>query len=227
MDAPSWESDDEPKESFEKRREEQPLSTLVKLTPRDRLHFMWHPSDQCEGGGNIQRGMISDPTPSIRQTPASASFVFCNFVGTWLGGTTLLWEYHPGTIGLPPAVPAKWFCSDVAAEWVSGVALLVIATLFTDYREWLDAEGHDVDGVRAPAISSHMPKGRRLGEGVQQRTFFSSGGLLQHSQMGLGPDDHFAAARDIFCFAAGNVVLLYVSAFSFLCTAGCPSQMSR
>ena len=42
-------------------------SIPVVLNPRDLLHFVWHPRDQCEIGGGIQRDMISEASPSIRQ----------------------------------------------------------------------------------------------------------------------------------------------------------------
>ena len=47
-------------------------------------------------------------------------------------------------------------------------------------------------------ISSRAPRGPRLaGEGVQHGTLFRSGGPPQLLQVGLGSDEHFAAARHL------------------------------
>ena len=67
MDASRWNTDGEPKESVGKKRGELPPSIPVVLTLGGRLDPMWHPSDQCEMRGGIQRGMISEATPSICQ----------------------------------------------------------------------------------------------------------------------------------------------------------------
>ena len=49
-------------------REEQPPPPIpVVLRPRDRLHSMWHPSDQCEMCCSIQQTIISEATPDIRR----------------------------------------------------------------------------------------------------------------------------------------------------------------
>ena len=50
-----------------KERTELPPSITVVLNPRNRVHSSWYPSDQCEMGGGIQRGMISEATTGIRQ----------------------------------------------------------------------------------------------------------------------------------------------------------------
>ena len=42
-------------------------------------------------------------------------FDLCNVAGTWLGDATQPWRYHPKAFGLPAAVLAKSFHSDVPA----------------------------------------------------------------------------------------------------------------
>ena len=49
MDAPRWDSDGEPKESVEKKREELPPSIPAVVTRRDQMLSMWHP---CGMGGH-------------------------------------------------------------------------------------------------------------------------------------------------------------------------------